>query len=56
MCQMLATLCVVLSLALVALGGTDPTGGFHLGTLSFGKPLGNRGAHLGYNFPYPMLS
>jgi hypothetical protein len=33
--QMLATLCMALSLTLVALGGSDPTGGFHLGTLSF---------------------
>jgi hypothetical protein len=32
--QMLATLCVTLSLALVALGSSDPTGRFHLGTLS----------------------
>jgi hypothetical protein len=31
-CQMLATLCVASSLTL---GGSEPTGGFHLGTLSF---------------------
>jgi hypothetical protein len=43
MCQMLATLCVTSSLALVALGGSDPTGMFHLGTLSVGRPLGNHG-------------
>jgi hypothetical protein len=35
---MLATLCVTSSLALVALGGPDPTGGFHLGTLSVACP------------------
>jgi hypothetical protein len=51
--QMLATLCVALSLTLVALGGPDPTGGFHLGTLSFGRHLDNHGARLGYNFCMP---
>jgi hypothetical protein len=38
MYQLLATLCVTSSLALVALGGSDPAGGFHLQTLSFGIP------------------
>jgi hypothetical protein len=35
---MLATLCVALSLALVALGGSDSTGEFLLGTLSIAGP------------------
>jgi hypothetical protein len=35
---MLALLCVASSLALVALGGSDPTDGLHLQTLSFGRP------------------
>jgi hypothetical protein len=35
---MLATLCVALSLALFAMGGADPTGGFCLRTLSFAGP------------------
>jgi hypothetical protein len=34
-CQLLATLCVALSLALFAQGSTDPTGGFYLQTLSY---------------------
>jgi hypothetical protein len=34
---LLATLCVTLSLALFALGGADPTGGFSLRTLSFSR-------------------
>jgi hypothetical protein len=37
--QMLPTLCVASSLALFAMGGSDLTGGFHLGTLSVGGPL-----------------
>jgi hypothetical protein len=44
----MATLCVALSLTLFALGGVDLTGGFCLRPLSFGRPLGNRGARLGY--------
>jgi hypothetical protein len=36
--QMLATLCVASSFTLVALGGSVPTGGFHLGTLSVAGP------------------
>jgi hypothetical protein len=36
--QMLATVCVALSLALVALGSSDSTSGFHLGTLSVAGP------------------
>jgi hypothetical protein len=36
--QMLATLCVALSLTLVALGGSDPTGEFCLGTMSVADP------------------
>jgi hypothetical protein len=46
--QMLATLCVTLSLSLVALGDSDPTGQFCLATLSFGRLLINHGAHFGY--------
>jgi hypothetical protein len=37
-CQLLATLCVVLSLALFALGGADPTSKFCLRTLSIAGP------------------
>jgi hypothetical protein len=37
-CQLLGTLCIVLSLALIALGGTDSTDGFCLRTLSFSCP------------------
>jgi hypothetical protein len=48
--QLLATICVASFLALVALGNTDPTGGFHLRTLSFGRPHGNRGTHFGYGY------
>jgi hypothetical protein len=38
MCQLLATSCVDLSLALFALGGSNPSGGFRLQTLSIGRP------------------
>jgi hypothetical protein len=38
-CQLLATLCVSLFLALFALGGANPTDGFCLRTLSFGRPM-----------------
>jgi hypothetical protein len=38
MCQMLDTLCVALSLTLVALGGSDPILRFWLGTLSVRGP------------------
>jgi hypothetical protein len=51
--QLLDTLCVTSSLALVALGGSDLTGGFHLGTLSFGRPHGNYGAYFGYGCRIP---
>jgi hypothetical protein len=37
-CQLLATLCVSLSLALFAPGSADPTGGFSLRTLSYSRP------------------
>jgi hypothetical protein len=37
-CQLLATLCVSLPLALFALGGADPTDGFCLSTLSSSRP------------------
>jgi hypothetical protein len=53
MCQLLATLCVASSLALVALGSSDPTGGLHLRTVSFGRPHGNRGTHFGYGCHIP---
>jgi hypothetical protein len=36
---LLATLCVALSLGLVALGGADPTSGFYLRTLRIGRPM-----------------
>jgi hypothetical protein len=35
---MLSTLCVASCLSLFALAGSDPTGGFHLGTLSIAGP------------------
>jgi hypothetical protein len=47
--QVLATLCVALSLALVTLGGSDLIGGFHLRALSFDRPHGNRETHFGYS-------
>jgi hypothetical protein len=37
-CQLLATSCVALSLSLFALGGSDPTVKFCLGTLSLVGP------------------
>jgi hypothetical protein len=36
--QLLATLCVALSLALFTLGGTDPTDEFCLRTLCYSRP------------------
>jgi hypothetical protein len=51
--QILAILCVASSLALVALDGSDPTGGFHLRTLSFGRPHDNRGTRFGYGCCIP---
>jgi hypothetical protein len=51
--QMLATLCVALSLTLVTLGGSDQTSGFCLGTLSVGGPLVNCGARFGYGCRIP---
>jgi hypothetical protein len=51
--QMLATLCVALSLALFALGGSDPTGEFRLGTMSICRPLNNHGAYFGYDCHIP---
>jgi hypothetical protein len=38
-CQLLATLCVSLSLTLFAMGSGDPTGRFYLRTLSFSRPM-----------------
>jgi hypothetical protein len=52
-CQMLSTLCVTSSLALFTLDGSDWTGGFHLGMLSFGRHLGNCGAHCAYGCHIP---
>jgi hypothetical protein len=46
--QLLATPCVTLSLALVALGGSNLTGWFHLRTLNFGRPYNNCGTYFGY--------
>jgi hypothetical protein len=37
-CQLLGTLCVALSLALLALDGVDLTGGFCLRTRNFSRP------------------
>jgi hypothetical protein len=51
--QLLATPCVTLALALFALGGSDPTDGFHHRTLSVGRPHDNRGAHFGYGCRIP---
>jgi hypothetical protein len=53
MYQLIATLCAPSSLVVVALGGSNSTGGFHLGTLSFSRPHGNRGAHFGYGCHIP---
>jgi hypothetical protein len=36
--QVRATLCVTSSLVLFSLGGSDPTGGFHLGIISVAGP------------------
>jgi hypothetical protein len=47
--QPLAILYVALSLALVALGGSDLIGGFCLRTLRFGRPHGNHGVRFGYS-------
>jgi hypothetical protein len=51
--QLLATPSVTLSLALVALGGSDPTNVFRLQTLSFGRLHGNHGTYFGYNCRIP---
>jgi hypothetical protein len=50
---MLATLCVTSSLALFTLDGSNWTGGFHLGMLSFGRHLGNCWAHCAYGCHIP---
>jgi hypothetical protein len=52
--QLLATLCVASSLALVALGGSNTIGGFCLRILSFGRPHNNCGAHFGYGCRIPL--
>jgi hypothetical protein len=46
--QLLAIFCVASSIILVALGGSDPTSGFHLRTLIFGRPHDNYGTHFEY--------
>jgi hypothetical protein len=48
--QVLAILCVTSPLTLVALEGSDPTGGFRLQTLSIGRPHDNLGALFGYGY------
>jgi hypothetical protein len=55
LCQLLATLCVALSLALITLGGSNPTGGFHFLTLSFGRPHSNYGACFWIWLSYPVM-
>jgi hypothetical protein len=52
-CQLLATLCVTLSLALFALCGADPTGRFCLRTLSSSRPTTIMGGHFGYGYRIP---
>jgi hypothetical protein len=52
--QLLATPCVTLSLALVARGSSDPTGGFHLQTVTSGRPHVNRGTRFGYGCHIPQ--
>jgi hypothetical protein len=51
--QLLVTLCVASSLALVALGSSDLIQEFCLQTLSFDRPNGNRGAYFEYIFRIP---
>jgi hypothetical protein len=51
--QLLATLYVTFSLALFALGGADPDGGFYLRSLSFSRPVWGP---FWIRFPYPTLS
>jgi hypothetical protein len=51
--KLLATPCVASSLALVALGRSDSTGGFHIQTLSFDRPHGNHGTYFGYDCRIP---
>jgi hypothetical protein len=46
--QLWAILSVTSSLALVALGGSNPISGFHLRTLSFGRHHGNHEARYEY--------
>jgi hypothetical protein len=52
-CQLLATPYATLSLALFALDDSDPSGGFHLRSLSIGRALDNHGAHFGYSCRIP---
>jgi hypothetical protein len=51
-CQLIDTLCVALSLALFALGGADPTGGFCLRTLSIDRSTACV-THFGYGGHIP---
>jgi hypothetical protein len=52
--QLLATLCVILSLALFAQGGTDSASGFCLRTLSGSRPTTIMGMFW-IQFSYPVL-
>jgi hypothetical protein len=52
--QLLVTLCVASSLALVALGGSDPSSGFRLQSLSFSMPPAIEGP-VGDMALYPLL-
>jgi hypothetical protein len=51
--QLLATPCVTSSIALVALGGSDPSSGFYLRTLGFRRPPAIEGPIGGYDFCIP---
>jgi hypothetical protein len=51
--QMLATICVALSLPLVALGVSDLANRFRIRTLTIGSPLGNHGARFVYGCHIP---
>jgi hypothetical protein len=52
-CQLLATFYVASSLALVALGDSDPIGGFRFQILSFGRTHSNHEDHFRYGFHIP---
>jgi hypothetical protein len=52
-CQLLATPCVALSLALISLDYLDSSGSFLLRTLSVYSPLNNCGACFVYGYRFP---